>query len=211
VHDDVVLERLRRGDEEAFRELVARHHAQMVRVAAWYVPSRAIAEEVAQETWLAVVEGLDRFEGRSSVRTWIFRILVNRARTKGVREHRSVPLSALSTLADDDGEPSVPAGRFLESGHRWAGHWAEPPPPWAGLPEDRVVIQETTAVIEAALRVLPPRQRDVVTLRDVSGWTADEVCDVLAVSAGNQRVLLHRGRSKIRAAVEDHLREPVTP
>jgi RNA polymerase sigma-70 factor (ECF subfamily) len=191
---------LRSGSEDAFREVVARHHQAMVRVAQAYVPSRAIAEEVVQETWLAILEGLDRFEGRSSFKTWAFRILVNRARTRGTREHRSVPFSSLET--SEGPEPAVSPERFQAAG-RFPGHWAAPPEPW-DLPAQRVTESETRAVIDETIALLPEQQRRVITLRDIHGWTSEEVCDLLDLSEGNQRVLLHRARSKVRAALEDH-------
>jgi RNA polymerase sigma-70 factor (ECF subfamily) len=202
---DVVLA-LRRGDEGAFRDLVTRYHASMVNVASGFVPSRAVAEEVVQETWLAVLRGLDRFEGRASLKTWIFRILVNQARTRGVKEQRSVPLSSVAPSFDDDG-PTVPAERFLESGHRWAGGWAAPPQPWSDVPAERLLDHETRQVIESAIATLPTQQREVITLRDVEQWTSDEVCDLLGLSEGNQRVLLHRARAKVRARLERHVAE----
>ncbi|MGH9035674.1 MAG: RNA polymerase sigma factor [Acidimicrobiia bacterium] len=198
-----LLDALRRGDEAAFRDLVVRHHAAMVRVAAAYVPSRAVAEEVVQETWLAVLEGLDRFEGRSSLKTWMFRILINRAKTRGVREHRNIPVSAFDS--DDGDGPSVDPERFLHGDHRWAGHWAAPPEPWSDLPADQVTGKETLAVVEETIRGLPIAQRRVITLRDVDGWTSEEVCDLLDLTEGNQRVLLHRARSRVRGALERHL------
>jgi RNA polymerase sigma-70 factor (ECF subfamily) len=194
---------LRRGDEAAFLELVRRHHAVMVRVAQGYVRSAAVAEEVAQETWLGVLKGLDAFEGRSTLKTWIFRILVNRAKTRGAREARTVPFSALE-FGDDEG-PAVDPARFLPSSDRSAGHWAEPPKRWDELPEERLLSRETLALARATMDGLPHRQREVVLLRDVEGWTAEEVCDALGLSQGNQRVLLHRARSHVRAALERHL------
>ena len=193
--DAALLDRLRAGDEAAFMELVERHHAALVRLAQSFVSSRAVAEEVAQETWLGVLRGIDRFEGRSSLKTWIFRILVNRAKTRGEREARSVPFSSLES---EDG-PSVDPDRFVE-----AGGWASPPRPWEGEPVDRLLAGEARAVIDAAIERLPPAQRRVITLRDVEGWPAEEVCDALGLSEANQRVLLHRARSKARAALEAH-------
>jgi RNA polymerase sigma-70 factor, ECF subfamily len=191
------LERLRAGDESAFMELVERHHAALVRLARSFVSSRAVAEDVAQETWLGVLNGLDRFEGRSSLKTWIFRILVNRAKTRGERESRSVPFSSLEGA---DGEPSVDPDRFVE-----AGAWASPPRSWEGEPEERLLAGEAREVIDAAIEKLPPAQRQVITLRDIDGLDADEVVDVLDITDGNQRVLLHRARSKVRQALEDYL------
>jgi RNA polymerase sigma-70 factor (ECF subfamily) len=200
-----VVDALRTGDEAAFRDLVLRHQAAMVRVAAAHVPSRAVAEEVVQETWLAVLEGLDRFEGRSSLKTWMFRILINRAKTRGVREHRSIPVSAFDTDDGDDDGPSVDPERFLHRDHRWGGHWAAPPESWSDLPADHLTGKETLAVVEETIRGLPVQQRRVITLRDVDGWTSEEVCDLLELTEGNQRVLLHRARSRVRSALEHHL------
>ncbi len=201
-----LVDALRAGDEAVFADVVVRHQAAMVRVAAAYVPSRAVAEEVVQETWLAVLEGLDRFEGRSSLKTWIFRILINRAKTRGVREHWSIPVSAFEHAdEDDDDGPSVEPERFFGADHRWAGHWRSPPERWSDLPADQLAGKETIAVVEETIRGLPLQQRRVITLRDVEGWTSAEVCDLLELSEGNQRVLLHRARSRVRAALERHL------
>jgi RNA polymerase sigma-70 factor (ECF subfamily) len=194
-----LVEQLRAGDETAFRALVSRYHASLVRVASAHVPSRAVAEEVAQETWLAVLSGIDRFEGRSSVKTWLFRILLNRARTRGVRERRSVPVSA---LAGDEGGPVVEPERFRGRDDAWPGHWATPPRRWDGIPEDRLVAGETKAVVEAAIAALPSAQRAVITLRDVQGMSAAEVCDLLELTEVKKRVLLHRARSQERAELE---------
>jgi RNA polymerase sigma-70 factor (ECF subfamily) len=195
------VEGLRRRDEAAFREVLTRYHAAFVRVAQLYVPSRAVAEEVAQETWIAVVTGIDRFEGRSSLKTWLFRILVYRAKSRGERERRTTPFSALEAVGDDDG-PAVEPDRFRGEGDRWPGHWATPPRRWDGIPEERLTAAETRSVVERAITALPLAQREVITLRDVQGLDPAEVCDLLALSEGNQRVLLHRARSKVRAALE---------
>ena len=164
-----------------------------------YVSTRAVAEEVVQETWLAVLTGLDRFEGRSSLKTWLFRILSNKAKTRGQREGRTLPFSSLATDGDES-EPAVDIDRF--AGH--AGHWAAPP---RGVPEERLLAGEAKARIEAAIAGLPPNQRTVITLRDVEGLSAEEACSVLGLSETNQRVLLHRARSKVRAAFEQYLEE----
>lgn len=190
--DPVLLARLRAGDEEAFTTLVSRYHGSMVRLALSFVPSRAIAEEVTQDTWLAVLHGLHRFEGRSSLRTWLLRILVNRARTTGAREARSVPVA--------DASPVVDASRFGPS-----GEWATPPEHWIEDAENRVDAAKLGELLREALDALPPRQREVVLLRDVEGMSAAEACEVLAVSEANQRVLLHRGRGKLRQALENSL------
>jgi RNA polymerase sigma-70 factor, ECF subfamily len=202
--DQLVVDALRAGDERAFRRLVQAHHASMVRVASGYVPSRSVAEEVVQDTWLAVIRGLPSFEGRSSLKTWMFTILVNQARTRGERESRTVPFSSMSGASDDDDGPTVDPDRFLPHDHRWGGHWASPPrrlDPTAGHLED----DETCRTVEAAIAALPANQQRVVWLRDVQGWTSAEVCEALELTEANQRVLLHRGRAKVRAALECHL------
>lgn len=168
-----------------------------------YVPTRAVAEEVVQETWLAVLTGLERFEGRSTLKTWLFRILTNKAKTRGQREARTLPLSAFAVDGDED-EPAVDIDRFLGPSSRHAGHWSAPP---RGVPEERLLAGEARARIEAAIAALPPNQRAVITLRDVEGLSAEEACSVLGVSETNQRVLLHRARSKVRAAFERYLEE----
>jgi len=197
-----LLEALRAGDEDAFAELVREYHPSLVRVARIYVPTQAAAEEVAAETWLAVLNGLDRFEGRSSLRTWIFRILTNIAKTRAVRDGRTLPFSALQDPARVP-EAAVEADRFLDPEHpRWPGHWAARPDPW---PEDALLAGETREVIAEAIEALPATQRAVITLRDVQGWTSEEVRNALELSETNQRVLLHRARSKVRAALESYL------
>jgi len=201
---------LRRGDEAAFVELVRLYGPSLLRLARTFVRDKAVAEEVVQETWLAVLNGIDRFEGRSSLKTWIFQILSNRAKTRAVRERRSAPFSALAGDGDDD-ETAVDADRFRGEGHRWAGHWAAAPSDWSHLPEERLLGRETLERVNAAIEMLPPRQADVIVLRDVEGWTPDEVCAALGITDGNQRILLHRARSKVRAALERYLTEGATP
>jgi RNA polymerase sigma-70 factor, ECF subfamily len=200
--DGQLVAALRAGDEDAYRRVVTEWHPMMLRVAQIFVPSRAVAEEVVQETWLRVLGALDRFEGRSSLRTWVFRILVNTAKTRAQREGRVVPFSAL----DDPGripEAAVEADRFLGPDHeRFPGHWSSPP---RALPEERLLAAETRDVIAAAIDELPAAQRAVITLRDVAGWEAEDVCNALDVSEVNQRVLLHRARAKVRRALEDYL------
>jgi RNA polymerase sigma-70 factor (ECF subfamily) len=198
-----LVRRLRAGDEAAFEELVRRHHPAMLRVARTYVRDRAVAEEVVQETWLAALAGLDRFEERSSLKTWLFRILANRARTRAVREARSLPFSALAAAEADGDEPAVDPDRFLDP--HGPSPWAAPPADWRGLPEERLLAGETLARVAAAIEALPPAQREVIRLRDVEGWSAPEVAEALEISDGNQRVLLHRARAKVRAALEDYL------
>jgi RNA polymerase sigma-70 factor, ECF subfamily len=194
---------LSRGDADAFAELIDRHSRAMVRVAMAYVPSRAAAEEVVQETWIAVMRGIDRFEGRSSLKTWIFRILTNVAMRSGARERRSVPFSALAR-AEDSGEPTVDPDRFLPADHElFPGHWAIMPARWP-TPEEGLLAGETREVIAAAIAELPVAQRTVIALRDVEGWSSDEVREALEISAGNQRILLHRARSRVRNAIESY-------
>jgi len=204
--DARILRALRAGDEQAFAELVERYHSALLRIALTYVKSRPVAEEVVQETWLGVLRGLEHFERRSLLRTWIFRILINRAKTRAVREARTVPFSSLLSPAEADAGPSVEPERFVRPGGRGRpGDWALPPRSWEDLPESRLDSKETQAVVATAIQALPPLQAQVIALRDVHGWSADEVCTLLGISDGNQRVLLHRARSKVRAALERHL------
>jgi RNA polymerase sigma-70 factor (ECF subfamily) len=198
-----LLRSLKAGDETAFAQLLDRHHGALVRLATTFVRDRAVAEEVAQETWIAVIKGVSRFRGESSLKTWIFRILINRAKTRAVRERRTVPFSALD---GDHDEPAVDPERFLDAGHpQWPGHWASPPADWRALPEERLLAGETRELIRSSIDRLPPAYQQVITLRDVDGWDSDEVCQLLGISEVNQRVLLHRARSKVRAALEAHL------
>jgi RNA polymerase sigma-70 factor, ECF subfamily len=182
--------------------LVDEYGPMLLRVARMYVPSAAVAEEVVQETWIGVLNGIDRFEGRSSLKTWIFRILANIAKTRGERERRSVPFSSAARAAA--AEPSVDPDRFLPAGDERARAWAIGPIPWPG-PEESLLSGETREVILDAIERLPPGQREVITLRDVDGWTSEEVRNALELSETNQRVLLHRARSKVRGAIERHL------
>jgi RNA polymerase sigma-70 factor, ECF subfamily len=195
--DRTLVAALRGGDERAFEALVERYHGSLVRIARMYVRDHAVAEEVAQETWLAVLDGIERFEGRSSLKTWIFRILTNRAKTRGQREGRQLPISALA--AD---EPEVPLDRFLppDDPYQPLG-WATPPRPW---PEERLLTRETVARVRDAIAKLPPAQQAVIGLRDVEGFSADEVAAALDISAGNERVLLHRARSRVRRELEEY-------
>jgi RNA polymerase sigma-70 factor (ECF subfamily) len=187
-----LLARVRSGDEAAFVTLVNCYHGSMLRVARAYVPSDAIAEEAVQDTWMGVVRGVDQFEGRSSFKTWLFRILINRARTAGGREHRNLPLA--------DVEPAVDPTRFGAG-----GAWAEPLERWETDADDRLVAATWSQALRTALDELPPRQREIVVLRDVEGLSSEDVCSVLGVTEGNQRVLLHRGRSRLRSLLEDEL------
>ncbi|MCA1690836.1 MAG: sigma-70 family RNA polymerase sigma factor [Actinobacteria bacterium] len=200
-----IVERLRAGDELAFQELVRRHHNAMVRFAETFVPSRAIAEEVAQEAWLGVIKGIDRFEGRSALSTWIFRIVANIGRTRGERERRTVATVSLSHELAEAG-PSVPPSRF--SGPTGRGAWAHPPAHWSDLPDERLMTQSTFARVGEIAAGLSENQRRVFVLRDIQGWSPAEVCGLLDLSEVNQRVLLHRARSRVRAALENDLGVP---
>jgi RNA polymerase sigma-70 factor (ECF subfamily) len=193
-----LIARLRAADESAFNELVRREHGALMRLALVFLPNRALAEEVVQDTWTAVIDGLPSFEGRSSLKTWILRILANRAKTRLTREARSVPFSALED--SDLGEPAVDPARFSNN-----GHWAEPPQSWSDNgPEKQLRLKQAIRCLERALKELPAKQRAVVTLRDIEGLESDDVSDVLGLRETNQRVLLHRGRSKLRRALEEH-------
>ena len=204
--DEQLVAALRDGDEGAFIALVGRYGPLMLRVASTYVRTPAVAEDVVQETWLAVLEGIGRFEGRSSLKTWLFRILANRAKTRGEREARCLPFSCVAARGEDDDGPAVEPDRFLGADHpRWPSHWAAAPGDWATVPDVRLLSQETLAHVRDAIAGLPERQQEVIVLRDVEGWSAEEVCNALGVSEVNQRVLLHRARSKVRAALERYL------
>jgi RNA polymerase sigma-70 factor (ECF subfamily) len=189
--DVEMVARLRNGDEDAFVTLVGRYQQPMLRLARTFVPSQAVAEEAVQDTWMGLVRGLDGFEGRSSFKTWLFRILVNRARSAGTREHPAAPTEALHT---------VDPARFNDE-----GQWADPVDRWIEESEQRLDAAAWAPVLKSALEDLPPRQRQIVLLRDVEGMTHDEACTVLGISAGNQRVLLHRGRSQLRGILEDKM------
>lgn len=194
-----MLTALRGGDEAAFVEVVTAWSPGMLRLARTHVPTDAIADEVVQEAWLGVLSGLDRFEGRSALRTWAFRIVVNLAKTRGVREARTVPFS--SAESDGDDVPAVDPDRFHSRGDGSPGGWALPPTPW---PEDRLAQAETRHVCLAAIASLPARQREIITLRDIEGFSAEEACNALGLAETNQRVLLHRARAKVRMALETH-------
>jgi RNA polymerase sigma-70 factor (ECF subfamily) len=199
-----LVDGLRAGSEAAFRELMRMYGASMLRVAQLYVRSRAVAEEVVADTWLAVLKGIGRFEGRSSLKTWLFRILTNTAKTRGEREGRTVPFSALAGADDEEGA-SIDPDRFLGPDERFPGHWSAPPSSWAGEPEERLLAAEALDVIQAAIDELPPAQALVITMRDVEGFTSEDVRNALDISETNQRVLLHRARTKVRRALEDYL------
>jgi RNA polymerase sigma-70 factor, ECF subfamily len=192
---------LRRGDERAFEALVERYHRALLHVAMRYISNQAVAEEVVQETWLGVLQSLDRFEGRSSLKTWLFRILTNRAKTRGIRERRSVPFSALQSADADAAEPTVDPAEFDPD----SGRWLRSPQSWERAPEEQVLTQETRACIQRAVDALPANQRAVISLRDIEGWNSDEVCQLLGITEANQRVLLHRARSKVRQALASHM------
>jgi RNA polymerase sigma-70 factor (ECF subfamily) len=189
--DVELLGRLRSGDEEAFVILVDRYQQPMLRLARSMIPNQAVAEEAVQDTWMGVVRGIDRFEGRSSFKTWLFRILINRARSAGSREHSTTAIESLHT---------VDPHRFDSQ-----GHWADPLDRWVERTEDRIDAARWLPALKLALDDLPPRQRQVVILRDVEGLTSDEACDLLGISAGNQRILLHRGRGRLRGILETQM------
>lgn len=196
---------LRAGDEAAFTWLLDRYDGPLRRLARTFVASAASADEVVQETWLAVIEGIDRFERRSALKTWIYRILMNKARTRGVREKRSVPFAAV--VGDGDGlGPTFAAERFLPPDHpHWPGHWAVDLPAWEALPPEQLEARETTERIHAAIDELPAIHKVVITCRDIEGWSSAEVCELLDLTPANQRVLLHRARAKVRSMLEGYL------
>jgi RNA polymerase sigma-70 factor (ECF subfamily) len=200
--DERTVAALREGDERALRELFAGTYPMMKRVARTYVASEAVAEEVVQETWMAIVTGIERFEGRSALGTWMFSILINQAKSHSAREKRAVPFSCVAS--SDSSEPAVGPDRFQNDDDAWPGHWATPPRPWQ-KPERRLLSLEARDRLKAALAQLPERQRLIVGLRDVDGHSADEVCHLLGLTQENQRVLLHRGRSRLRAVLEEYL------
>jgi RNA polymerase sigma-70 factor (ECF subfamily) len=201
--DDLrLLQGVRDGDEGAFAELVMRYHGQLLRIAQIYVPSRAVAEEVVQDAWIGVMRGAERFEGRSSVKTWLFRVLTNIARTRAKKEARSIPFSSAAGPEEAD-QPLLDPTRFQSAQDPAPNHWSAPPAAWP-TPEDSLLTGEVRELLLREIERLPPAQREVVTLRDVHGWSSKEVCNSLEISETNQRVLLHRGRTKLRAAVEEY-------
>ncbi len=208
--DRRTVKALQAGDEKVFVELVESLGPSMLRVAQLFVRSRAVAEEVVQEAWLGVLSGIGRFEGRSSLKTWVFRILTNIAKTRGEREGRSVPFSSFASDDLESGEPAVEPDRFLPDGDRWAGHWASSPRRFDAQPEGRLLAGETMSIIRRVVETLPEVQRAVLTMRDIAGFASEEVCDALGLSEVNQRVLLHRARSKVRGALEAYLDEGET-
>lgn len=205
--DRVLVDALQRGDEDAFGWLVDRYDGSLRRLARTYVPTQAVADDVVQETWLAVIKGIDRFEGRAAVSTWLYRILANIARTRGVREHRTIPFSSAPGALDEGAGPAVEPDRFGTVGNPGYGQWAAPPTPWDDEPEARLESRETVAAVRAAVEMLPAAQREVITLRDLEGWSSTEVRNALGLSETNQRVLLHRARAKVRRALEEYFEE----
>jgi RNA polymerase sigma-70 factor (ECF subfamily) len=200
-----LISALRAGDESAFMGLVDAYHAKMVRLAQSFVGDAMIAEEVTQEAWLGVVRGIHRFEGRSSLQTWLFTILTNCARTRAQREQRAIAFSDIFA-ADEDDEPAVDPNRFLQDG-RWRGHWRDHPLSWREIPEDRILAQEILELVRTAIDALPPKQRRVILLRDLDGLESADVCNILQISESNQRVLLHRARAKVQHALARYLGE----
>ncbi len=201
--DDVAVSRLRAGDERMFAALVDAWSPGMLRAARTFVADRHTAEDVVQEAWLGVLRGIGAFQGRSSLRTWTYRILLNIAKTRGAREARTVPMSSLAPVDDDHG-PTVDPARFRGPDDRWPGGWRSFPPEWPS-PEQQVMAAEMRTHLAAALAALPARQRVAVSLRDVHGYSSEEVCAMLDISPGNLRVLLHRGRASLRGTLENQL------
>ena len=199
-----ILARLRQGEEAAFDELVMRHHSTLIRMAMGYVADREVAEEVVQDTWMAVIEGFGRFEGRSSLRTWIFGIMIHKAKDRGVREKRHTTFSSLESV-DDVSDETVDPSRFHQSGE-WSGHWAFPPQPWDDqTPEKLLASQQAVDAMNRAIETLPRGLKEVLILRDVEGVDAKEVCEILEITATNLYVRLHRARERVRQAVETYL------
>lgn len=205
--DVLLIGLLRAGDEAAFVSLVHHYTSAMMRLAMVYVTAQAEAEEVVQETWIGVLEGVGRFEGRSSLKTWVFRILTNRAKTRAQREGRSIPFSSLLDCDIDDGESAFAPDSYVPANHQWPGSRVQFPPAWEQTPEERLLSQEMIACVQQVIAALPSGQREVITLRDIEGWTSGETCDALGISGVNQRVLLHRARSKVRSALEKYFEE----
>lgn len=193
------------GSEQAFRDLVGRCQPAMLRLANVYAPSGAVAEEIVQESWVAVLDGLASYQGHAQLRSWICSIVVNIARRYSARESRATPLATLARVEGEGHESSVSMDRFFPPDSEFAGHWRSLPSDWSGRPETAALSQELRGVIDEAVTALPEAQRIVVVLRDLEGWSPDEVVTVLGVTAGHQRVLLHRGRAKVRAAVEQYV------
>lgn len=202
--DSALIAGLKRRDEAAFVSLVERYQGPLFRLALAYCKGADIAEEIVQETWLGVLRGIDRFEERASFKTWLFQILVNQARTRAKREGRAVSFSSLSGEAEGPGEPAVPPERFRGPDDKWPYNWAVPPQAWGESSDARLLADETLELVKRAIAQLSSAQQQVITLRDIEGWSAEDVCNVLAISETNQRVLLHRARSHVRATLESH-------
>lgn len=203
-----LIEGLRNGDEEAFTLLVNRYYNSLLRLAMFYVPSRAVAEEVVQETWIGVLQGIGRFEGRSSLKTWIFSILTHRAKTRGQQEGRHISFSSLCPAECANSEQALDPERFLPANHaQWPDHWALPPKSWGESPEKRLLSKEIRGHLQQAIDALPEAQREVIRLRDIEQWSSGDVCNVLGISETNQRVLLHRARSRVRRGLESYLQK----
>ncbi len=206
--DAALMAAARAGDEHAFARLLDRHGAAMLRFACAYTPDRAQAEDAVQDAWVGFLSGLHRYEGRSSLRTWLFSILLNRLRSRLERDARWIPFSELSRRECEQDDPALPAERFLSADHeRWPHHWRSRPHSWGESADAQLLAREAREYIERALQALPPAQRQVVTLRDIEGWRAAEVCELLGLSESNQRVLLHRARSRMRRALEAYFAE----
>jgi RNA polymerase sigma-70 factor, ECF subfamily len=209
--DRQLVTALRVGDEGAFAWLLDRYHAPLHRAARTYVATDAHADEVVQETWVAVLRGIDRFEHRSALKTWLYGILMNIARTRGVKESRTIPFSSAAGALHDGAEPTFEADRFRPpTDPDWPGHWVSFPLDWEHEPETRLLANETLSLVVTVIDALPPAQREVITLRDIDGWTSAEVCNALGLSETNQRVLLHRGRARVRRALESHFESSLT-
>ncbi len=201
-----LVQALQRGDEAVFSAVMETYSGSLLRLAMSFVPSRAVAEEVVQETWMGVLEGIGRFEGRSSFKTWLFRILTNRAKTRGTRERRYESFGLPGGDSDGDDGPSLEDSLFVTEGSG-KGHWADPPQGWeADTPERALLSKECRTAIEEAIDGLPDNQRQVITLRDVEGVSAEEICNILSISETNQRVLLHRARTKVRRVLDPYVR-----
>ncbi len=202
--DHLLIVRLRKGEEGAFDELVDTHHGALIRMALGHVADREVAEEVVQDTWMAVIQGLSRFEGRSSLRTWIFGILIHKAKDRGVREKRHTSFSDFESH-DDDHDEAIDPSRFHQSGE-WAGHWAVPPQPWdEQTPEALLASRQAVAAMQQAIEALPRTLKDVLILRDIEGVEAKEACELLKITETNLYVRLHRARERVRRAVEIYL------
>jgi RNA polymerase sigma-70 factor (ECF subfamily) len=207
LEERALIERLQNGDEGAFALLVNRHYNSLLRLAMFYVPNRAVAEEVVQETWIGVLQGIGRFEGRSSLKTWIFSILTHRAKTRGQQEGRHLSFSSFVRTECATSEQALEPERFLPANHaHWPYHWSAPPESWQS-PEKQLLTQETQAHLREAIAALPATQREVIRLRDIEQWSSEEVCNVLGISETNQRVLLHRARSRVRRSLESYFQK----